>query len=315
MVSLLDLSRLTCKQDQIGIDKSYSCLSATTIKIFKAATIVYIKVQGEDKYIEQLNTMASNDSNKIDTVFLTTVAALIQRISNQMNNAPRIPEDPEEITPEHTIELSKFVAENTKVMYDLVCALAADVSVKETISQKIVTCAAANSQFKHVTASVVASGIQRPMFSSQQSTASTSTNVSASQSIAASGIKSTSKFNSLKTPPKTPKSEGSYIEVSGSVKESSSLSDTVPIPSTPVFKLPKLTPQTTPSSSSKFGILKKPSISGMPPVIVVSKENDVATTVAQSPLRSSNVTGVTPSSSNIMVPKKSRLSGLPRKQY
>jgi hypothetical protein len=256
--------------------------------------------------------MASNDSNKIDTVFLTTVAALIQRISNQMNNAPRIPEDPEEIAPEHIIGLSKFVVENTKVMYDLVCALAADVSVKETISQKIVTCAAANSQFKHVTASVVASGIQKPMFSSQQSTASTSTNISASQSIAASGIKPTSKFNSLKTPPK---SEGSSIEVSGSMKESSTLSDTVPIPSTPVFKLPKLTPQTTPSSSSKFGILKKSSIGGMPPVIVVSKGNDVVTTVAQSPLRSPNVTGVTSSSSNIMVPKKSRLSGLPRKQY
>ncbi len=116
-----------------------------------------------------------------------------------MNNAPNIPTDPNDVTPELTIEIGSYSLRSTHLFYDLACALAADTSVKEPISQKIVACAAANAQFKKVMQSVVSSGVQQPIPSSQTLVSSIG-DTTASQSIGVANIKAASKFDALRTP-------------------------------------------------------------------------------------------------------------------
>ncbi len=87
-------------------------------------------------------------------------------LSTHISNAPVIPADPVDMTGELTIEIGKHSQETTKLLYHLACALAADTGVKQTISEKIIASAAANSQFKRPTQSVVSSGVQMPIISS-----------------------------------------------------------------------------------------------------------------------------------------------------
>ena len=86
---------------------------------------------------------------------MATISSLIEQLSNHINATPVIPTDPDEVTPQLTIEVANHSIMSTRLFYELACALAADTSIKETISQKIVASAAANSQFKKVTQSVV----------------------------------------------------------------------------------------------------------------------------------------------------------------
>jgi hypothetical protein len=105
-------------------------------------------------------------SDTIATVFMTTTSGIIEDLSTHINNAPVIPADPVEMTPELTIEIGKHSQETTRLLYQLTCALAADTGVKQTISERIIASAAANSQFKRPTQSVMSSGVQMPIISS-----------------------------------------------------------------------------------------------------------------------------------------------------
>lgn len=144
--------------------------------------------------------MSSNESNKLNTVFMSTISSLIEQLSNHMNSASNIPTDPNDVTPDLTIKIGNYSLRSTHLFYERACALAADTSVKETISQKIVAYVAANTKFKKVTQSIVSSGVQQPIQSSQTSESSVA-KTTASQGIGVANIKAASKFGALRTHP------------------------------------------------------------------------------------------------------------------
>jgi hypothetical protein len=156
------LTRLTCGAHRIGKSDAYSCLSCSTKKLFRLAAYEWHRVQGVGVCHRSLDNM----SDTIATVFMTTISGIIEDLSTHISNAPVIPADPVDMTGELTIEIGKHSQETTKLLYHLACALAADTGVKQTISEKIIASAAANSQFKRPTQSVVSSGVQMPIISS-----------------------------------------------------------------------------------------------------------------------------------------------------
>jgi len=212
--------------------------------------------------------MSSNQNNNLSTVFMTTVSSLIEQLSSHMNASPVIPADPEDVTNQLIIQIGNHGARSTQLFYELVCALAADTSVKETISQKIVASAAANSQFKKVTQSVVSSGSQKPLPSSQASVASGS-NASLTHNLTTTGSR-TSKFGALKASRSIEaKPESSNLSGSNRALDFSNNSNpgtamvvvttpttkvrSVPVPKTAYSPVP---PSAT-SSASKFGRFRK----------------------------------------------------------
>jgi hypothetical protein len=88
------------------------------------------------------------------------------------------------------------------LLYELTCALAADTSVKQTITDRIIASAAANSQFKRPTQSVVSSGVQMPITSSSASVASMQSSLSAKSPTPPVGIVFSSRLGGYKTPTK-----------------------------------------------------------------------------------------------------------------
>jgi len=270
------LARLTCGHSKIGVEEAYSCLSATTLRVFRKAAIEWCRVQGSPAYTEQLLKMSSNQNNNLNTVFMTTVSSLIEQLSSHMNASPIIPVDPEDVTNELVIEIGNHGARSTQLFYELACALAADTSVKETISQKIVASAAANSQFKRVTRSIVSSGSQRPAVSVQASVASGSS-ANLTHSLGTTGTR-VSKFSALKGS-KSIEGKTDNSNLGGSSRAldfgSKSNPDTnmvaVTTPTTKVRSVPVAmtgyspVPPTIMSSGSKFSKFRKSSTPRSPP--------------------------------------------------
>lgn len=168
---------------------------------------------------------------------------------------------------------------------------------KETISQKIVAFAAANSQLKRVTQSIVSSGSQKPLLRTQGSAAGGS-NASLSQSLTTTGTK-VSKFSALKAPksieanPKDPNlsESSSVLDFSNDSNPSTDIVvATIPAAKTCSVPTPKTgyspVPPTTMSSGSKFSRFKKtgtprPSsgaatLPRVPPVVTVGPNPNVA---------------------------------------
>jgi len=192
-------NRLTHGRDKVGRCKAYSCLSPSTMEMFVRAANDWKSVQGSTSCADLLNRMSTPQQPKLSTVFMANIGDLIEDISVHMNNAPEIPTDPKDVTPDMTISMLKYSQRSTQLLYSLTCVLAADTAVKQTISEKVVASAAANAQFKRVTSSVVTSGIQRPLQSSTTSISS----VPSSLGVTSAGVSTPSatrisdRFNSL----------------------------------------------------------------------------------------------------------------------
>ena len=116
------LARLTYGHSKIGVEEAYSCLSATTLKVFRKAASEWCRVQGSPVCIEQLLKMSSDQNNNLNTVFMATVSKLIEQLSNHMNASPGIPVDPEEVTNELVIQVGNHGVRSTQLFYELVYA-------------------------------------------------------------------------------------------------------------------------------------------------------------------------------------------------
>ena len=260
------LDHKTTGHEKIGIIKPYCVLSSTTLRVFRNAAIEWYSVQGSVHQVERLLKMSSNTNEGLNTVFMTTVGSLLEKLNVHINCAPIIPIDPSEVTPDHVIAIGKHSQESTRLFYELVCALAADTSVKETITHKIIASAAAGTQFKKTTQSVVTSGAQLPITTSQPSSI-----VPISDQSMGSGGTKVSKFGALKSPNKSNKTKND--ELTGGDKPE--FGKSVGTTTTTMVKSPSVTkvttvrpykPMTTPKastsntvtkSSSKFNSIKK----------------------------------------------------------
>ena len=281
------LSRLTYGRYKVGTQKAYCCLSATTLRVFRGAAMEWTRIQGSCPYVQELSRMASNENNKLNTVFMSTIATLIEQLSEHMIASPTIPTDPKDVTSELTIEFAKHSQRTTQLFYELACALAADASVKETISQKIVASAAATSQFKRVTQSVVESGCQKPVASSQSSI---STDVASltGQTITTVGTRS-SMFDALRSPSRAVTASVSSTPAPTD-PSSTELVVAAPVPQVPP-KSPPVVSLATGSSGGggSFDILRKKK----PPVSVSEPAPALQTPPREAAQASSNSTSYT----------------------
>jgi uracil DNA glycosylase len=158
------LARLTYGGHKVGTCDSYSCLSATTKSVFREATKEWLDVQGGyGQYNYNTHAMSESSANTISTVFMATIGSLIEQLCAHLNTPPPEAHTQEDLTFELFNKHRAYSEKSTRLLYELACALAADTGVKQTISERIIASAAANSQFKRPTESVVSSGAQMPI--------------------------------------------------------------------------------------------------------------------------------------------------------
>ena len=109
-----------------------------------------------------LYTISDSQSNTISTVFMASISKIIEDLVAYIGNDPVTLTYPGEVTPELTIDVAKHSQRTNKFIYDITCAMTADTSVKNTITDRVIA-SAANSQFKKSAESIVSSGSQEPI--------------------------------------------------------------------------------------------------------------------------------------------------------
>ncbi len=153
------------------------------------------------------------------------------------------------------------------------CALAADTGVKQTISEKIIASAAANSQFKRPTQSVVSSGVQMPILSSGTSVNTVQSALTPKSLTPSVSTAISSKLRSYTTPSKASATSATTSPVT-----------LIPVvQNTPTITVPSgvcntLTPVVSTSIFAKFKTpqrsITRSDMSIIPPVSVVVQEPD-----------------------------------------